>query len=325
MSKRSVIISTGSYLPERIMTNADLEKIVDTSDEWITKRTGIKERRIAADHETTSFMAIKAAEKAMEAGNFKPEDIDTIIVATTTPDNTFPAVAATVQSKLGIPVCPAFDVQAVCSGFVYALSVADSFILSGKSSRILVIGAEKMSSILDWEDRVTCVLFGDGAGAVVVEADDTAQGTADDRGILSTHLCANGDLKDILYVNGGPSTTADSGFIVMEGREVFRHAVEYMADIVQVTLDHNKISASDIDWLIPHQANTRIIAATAKKLDLPMEQVVLTVDKHGNTSAASIPLALDEAVRSGKVERGQLLLLEALGGGLTWGAVLLRF
>lgn len=307
------------------MTNADLEKIVDTSDEWITKRTGIKERRIAADHETTSFMAIKAAEKAMEAGNFKPEDIDTIIVATTTPDNTFPAVAATVQSKLGIPVCPAFDVQAVCSGFVYALSVADSFILSGKSSRILVIGAEKMSSILDWEDRVTCVLFGDGAGAVVVEADDTAQGTADDRGILSTHLCANGDLKDILYVNGGPSTTADSGFIVMEGREVFRHAVEYMADIVQVTLDHNKISASDIDWLIPHQANTRIIAATAKKLDLPMEQVVLTVDKHGNTSAASIPLALDEAVRSGKVERGQLLLLEALGGGLTWGAVLLRF
>lgn len=323
--KRSIITGVGSFLPGEPVSNVELEKTIDTSDEWIKKRTGIERRHIAAKDVSTSDMAVEAARQALEHSGYQPSDIDGIIVATTTPDQTFPAVAATVQARLGVPICPAFDVQAVCSGFVYALSVADSLVRTGQSKRMLVIGAEKMTSLLDWNDRTTCVLFGDGAGAIVLELDEQGQGSIEDRGILSTHLFANGELKDILYVDGGPSTTGQVGHLVMEGREVFRYAVEYMADVVQKTLDHNNIKASDIDWLIPHQANTRIIAATAKKLDLPMEQVVLTVADHGNTSAASIPLALSAAVHDGRIKKGDLLLLEALGGGLTWGAALIRF
>lgn len=325
MTIRSVIRGTGSYLPEKILTNHDLAKMVDTSDEWIQQRSGIKQRHIAADDQATSDMAIEAARMALSNAGLKAEDIDGIIVATTTPDNTFPSVAVKVQAALGVPTGMAFDVQAVCTGFVYALSVANNFITTGQFKRILVIGAEKMSSILDWNDRTTCVLFGDGAGAVVLEADESGQGSIADRGILSSHLYANGHQRDMLYTNGGPSTTGESGKIVMHGREVFKYAVQYMADVVKETLEHNKIGAEDIDWLVPHQANSRIIEATAKKLNLPMEQVVLTVGKHGNTSAASIPLALHEAVADGRIQKGQLLLFEALGGGLTWGAILARF
>ena len=321
---RSVIAGTGSYLPERILTNADLEKMVETSDEWIVQRSGIRERRIASDDQATSDLALEAAQKALEASGLGPADIDGVIVATTTPDKTFPSVAVTVQAALGIPPGMAFDVQAVCTGFVYALTVADNFIKTGGANRILVIGAEKMSSVLNWEDRGTCVLFGDGAGAVILEAQD-GQGSLDDRGILSTHLHADGRLKDILYTDGGPSTTGQAGTIVMHGREVFKHAVNLMSDIVNEVLDHNNIQPHQIDWLVPHQANIRIIESTAKKLDMDMEKVAVTVDKHGNTSAASIPLALDEYVRSGHIQPGQMLLMEALGGGLTWGAALVRF
>lgn len=325
MTRRSVILSTGAYLPERIVTNKDMEKLVDTNDEWIVQRTGIRERRIAPDDQPTSDLAIRAGRMALENAGLSGADVDAVIVATTTPDTTFPSVAVKVQTALGISRVPVFDVQAVCSGFVYALTVADAFILSGKARRILVIGAEKMSSILNWEDRTTCVLFGDGAGAVLLEADESGAGTTADRGVLSTHLHADGALCDILYTSGGPSTTKQAGHIIMEGKEVFRHAVSLMADVVTETLAANQIDASHIDWLVPHQANIRIIEATAKKLDLPMEQVVLTVDRHGNTSAASIPLALHEAVADGRIKRGDLLLLEALGGGLTWGAALVRF
>ena len=321
---RSVIRASGLYLPEKIMTNSDLEKVVDTSDEWIVQRTGIKQRHIAGDHETTSYMAIKAAQDAMAAGNVSAEDIDGIIIATSTPDQTFPSVAVKVQAALGIKKIQAFDVQAVCSGFVYALTTADAFIQSRKANRILVVGAEKFSSILNWEDRTTCVLFGDGAGAVIVEADENGQGTKDDRGILSTHLYAEGDLQDILYVNGGPATTQTTGHVVMHGKDVFRHAVKYMAEIVEETLTHNHITPADIDWLVPHQANIRIIEATAKKLDMPMDQVIVTVDQHGNTSAASIPLALATGVKDGRIKKGDLVLFEALGAGLTWGAALVR-
>jgi 3-oxoacyl-[acyl-carrier-protein] synthase-3 len=325
MTRRAVISSTGHYLPEKILTNDDLAKMVDTSDEWIQQRTGIKERRIAAGDQATSDLAIHAARQALETGGFKPDDIDGIIVATTTPDETFPAVAVKVQRALGIPICMAFDLQAVCTGFVYALGVANSFILSGQCRRILVIGAEKISSILDWQDRTTCVLFADGAGAVVLELDEGGGGTIEDRGIISTHLYANGALNDILYTSGGPSTSGHAGFIVMEGKEVFKHAVKYLADVVVEVLEKNNITGSDLDWLVPHQANIRIIEATAKKLNLPMEKVVLTVERHGNTSAASIPLALHEAVAGGRIQRGDLILLEALGGGLTWGAALIRY
>ena len=324
MTVRSVITACGMYLPERIVTNADLSKIVDTTDEWIQQRTGIKERRIAGDGETTSAMAIKAGLDAINAAGLTGDDIDAVIVATSTPDTTFPSVAVKVQAALGIRPSPIFDVQAVCSGFVYALTIADSFILSGKAKRILVIGAEKMSAILNWEDRATCVLFGDGAGAVIVEASDDGAGTIQDRGIHSTHLFANGALSEILRTTGGPSTTKDSGFIVMEGKEVFRHAVLYMAEIVKEVLEKNGIEPEKIDWLVPHQANIRIIEATAKKLDMPMSRVVVTVDRHGNTSAASIPLALCEGMRDGRLKRGDMVLLEALGAGLTWGAVLVR-
>lgn len=305
------------------MTNADLEKIVDTSDEWIQQRTGIKERRIAAEGQTTSDMAVEAAKQALSNGGYQADDIDGIIVATSTPDTTFPSVAVSVQAALGIGAVPAFDVQAVCSGFVYALTVADSMIQTGGMRRVLVIGAEKMSSILDWTDRTTCVLFGDGAGAVVLESTD---GNDDDgRGILSTHLYADGKLKNILYTNGGPATTQNAGTIKMEGRDVFKHAVTYMADIVGEVLEQNDITAEDIDFLVPHQANIRIIEATAKKLNMSMDQVVVSVDRHGNSSAASIPLALNEAVADGKIKRGDMLLFEALGAGLTWGAALVRF
>tara|TARA_R110001592_G_scaffold79054_1_gene236697 strand:- start:30865 stop:31827 length:963 start_codon:yes stop_codon:yes gene_type:complete len=319
MAIRSHIISTGSYLPEKVMTNNDLAKIVETSDEWIFQRSGIRQRHIAADGQTTSDMALIAAQRALEQANLTPNDIDGIIVATTTPDQTFPSVAVRVQAALGVPVGVAFDVQAVCTGFVYALSVADNFIKAGQLKRILVIGAEKMSAILDWSDRTTCVLFGDGAGAVILEAHENSQD-----GILSTHLYADGSLKDILYTDGGVSTTGKSGHIVMHGREVFKHAVKLMADAVRAALQENKLEAQDINWLVPHQANIRIIEATAKKLSLPMEQVIVTVENHGNTSAASIPLAFDHAVRSQKIKKGDLVLFEALGGGLTWGSALVR-
>ncbi len=322
---RSIIRGTGSYLPDNIVTNADLEKKVLTSDEWIQQRSGIKERRIAAKDETTGDMAIKAAEAALEAADLSGADIDAIIVATSTPDKTFPSTAVKVQSAIGQPFGLAFDVQAVCAGFVYALSVADKFIMTGECKRILVIGAEKASSILDWRDRTTCVLFGDGAGAVLLEAKEEQDGTIMDQGVLSTHLHANGNLRDILCTTGGVSSTGNAGFITMQGREVFKYAVNYMSEIVTEVLDHNDLKTDQIDWLIPHQANLRIIEGTAKKLSIPMENVVVTVDRHGNTSAASIPLALDEAVRDGRIKRGELMLFEALGAGLTWGAALIRY
>ncbi|MEM7680312.1 MAG: beta-ketoacyl-ACP synthase III [Pseudomonadota bacterium] len=325
MTIRSVIASTGSYLPEKILTNTDLEKMVDTSDEWIKQRSGIEQRHIAAEGEHTSHLAIAAAKDALENGGFTGSDIDGIIVATTTPDQTFPSVAVHVQAAINAPVGMAFDVQAVCTGFVYALSVANNFIASGQHKRILVIGAEKMSSILNWEDRTTCVLFGDGAGAMILEADESGDGSIKDRGILSSHLYANGAQRDLLYTDGGPSSTGQSGHVVMHGREVFKYAVQYMSDVVKEALAANDMAPTDIDWLIPHQANLRIIEGTAKKLKLPIEQVVLTVDKHGNTSAASIPLAFHEAAKDGRIQLGQMLLIEGMGGGLTWGALVARY
>ncbi|NCO03353.1 MAG: ketoacyl-ACP synthase III [Alphaproteobacteria bacterium] len=324
MALTSIIKGTGSYLPERVMTNADLEKIVETSDEWIVQRSGIKERHIAAKDETTGMMAIKAAQKAMQAAGVSATDIDGVIVATTTPDRTFPSVAVKVQGDLGIAPCLAFDIQAVCTGFVYALATADNFIKMGQAKCILVIGAEKMSSIVDWTDRTTCVLFADGAGAVILEAAENDRGLAG-AGIHSTHLYANGAQRALLQTTGGVSSTGENGVIQMQGREVFKYAVNYMADVVEETLKHNNIDSSSIDWLVPHQANIRIIESTAKKLDMPMDKVVVTVDRHGNTSAASIPLALDEAVRDGRIKRGQMMLIEAMGGGLTWGAALVRY
>ncbi|QQG37393.1 MAG: ketoacyl-ACP synthase III [Micavibrio aeruginosavorus] len=321
---RSVILGTGSCLPERTMTNKDLEAIVDTSDEWIVQRTGIRERRIAADGQTTADMAIESARHALQAAGLHGADIDGVIVATSTPDTTFPSVAVKVQAALNICQGPAFDVHAVCAGFIYALTVADSLLRTGVARRLLVVGAEKMSSILNWEDRTTCVLFGDGAGALVLEAQE-GRGEIADRGIISTHLHADGHLRDILYVNGGVSSTQTAGHIVMEGKEVFRHAVALMADVVTEAMSHNGIGPEEIDWLVPHQANIRIIEGTARKLDVRLDQVILTVDRHGNTSAASIPLALDEAVRDGRIQRGHLMLLEALGSGLTWGAALIRY
>lgn len=315
---KSIIAGTGSYLPGKILTNADLEKMVDTNDAWIVQRSGIRERRIAAKDETTGDMAVKAARKALEAAGCAPEEIGGVIVATTTPDRVFPAVAVKVQAELGIPPGIAFDVQAVCTGFIYALSVADNFIRLGQAKKILVIGAEKMSSIVDWKDRGTCVLFADGAGAVVLEGKEEAGDGVKGQGIHSTHLYANGNQREMLY-------TDEMRHIVMHGREVFKYAVTYMADIVAEVLEKNKIKPEEIDWLVPHQANIRIIEFTAKKLDMPMDKVVVTIDKHGNTSAASIPLTLDEAVRDGRVKRGDLLLMDAMGGGLTWGAALVRY
>lgn len=317
---RSVILATGSYLPDKALTNADMAKLVDTNDDWIVQRTGIKQRHIAAEGQATSDMAIRAATRALESSGLNADDIDGVIVATTTPDQSFPSVAVRVQAALGLRAGPAFDVQAVCSGFVYALSVADSMIQSGAMRRVIVIGAEKMSSLINWEDRTTCVLFGDGAGAVILEGQKDAT-----NGVLSTHLYADGRFKDLLYTDGGVSTTGQAGHIVMHGKEVFKNAVTLMADIVQEVLDKNTITSDQIDWLVPHQANLRIIAGTAEKLGMGMDRVVVTVDRHGNTSAASIPLALDMAVRDGRIQRGQTLLLEALGGGLTWAAALIKY
>lgn len=324
MAIRSVILGCGSYLPAKVMTNADIAQVVDTSDEWITERTGIKSRHIAADGELTSDLAYNAAVAAMEHAGVTAGELDLIVLATATPDNTFPATAVKVQAHLGMTRGAAFDVQAVCSGFIYALSVADNFIKAGQAKTVLVIGAETFSRILDWNDRTTCVLFGDGAGAVVLRATDGA-GTAEDQGILSTHLHSDGNHHDLLYVDGGPSSTQTVGHVRMRGQEVFKHAVVNLADVVKEALAANGLTADAIDWLVPHQANRRIIEGTGRKLKLPAERVVVTVDHHGNTSAASIPLALAEAVADGRIKRGDLMLLEAMGGGFTWGGALVRF
>ncbi len=327
MTLRTIIRSTGAYLPERILTNEELAGMVDTSDEWIMQRSGIKERRIAAKGEATGDMAIEAARQALNNAGLSGSDIDGVIVATTTPDRIFPAVAVKVQAELGIPPGPAFDVQAVCTGFIYALATANSFIQTGQMSRVLVIGADKMSSIVDWDDRTTCVLFADGAGAVVLEVSKAVEDKegVSAQGIHSTHLYANGKYRDLLCTDGGPSTVGGNGYLQMQGREVFKYAVQYMADVVTEALESNNITSADIDWLVPHQANSRIIEGTAKKLGMSMDKVILTVDRHGNTSAASIPLALHEAVSDGRIKRGELLLLEAMGGGFTWGAALVRY
>ncbi len=321
---RSVVAGTGAYLPEKILTNADLAKIVDTSDEWILERTGISQRHIASDGETTSDLAVKASEAALKAAGVDVGEIDLIVCATTTPDDTFPAAATHVQRRLGMTRGAAFDVQAVCSGFVYALNVADNFIRVGQAKTVLVIGAETMSRLLDWTDRTTCVLFGDGAGAMVLKAGE-GTGTPADRGILSNHIYSDGRLRDLLYVDGGPSTTQTTGHLRMQGREVFKHAVTNISAAIMAALDANGFQASDIDWFVPHQANRRILEATAKKIGLRPESVVMTVARHGNTSAASIPLALHEAVTDGRVKQGDLVLLEAMGGGFTWGSTLIRW
>ena len=323
MVKRSRILGCGSYLPANVVTNRDLEARVDTSDEWIVQRTGIKSRHIAADGELTSDLAIAAATRALEHAGVDAASIDCIVLATTTPDNTFPATATKVQAALETKGF-ALDIQAVCAGFVYALSIADNFIRAGQATRALVIGAETFSRLLDWKDRTTCVLFGDGAGAVVMEGYDAA-GTAADRGVLSTHLHSDGSQYGLLYVDGGPSTTGTAGYVRMNGQDVFRHAVSKLSSVVEEALAANGLEPSAVDWLVPHQANQRIIDGIARKLKLPTNKVVLTVDRHGNTSAASIPLALCEAVHDGRVKRGDLILMEAIGGGLTWGAAMVRW
>ncbi len=314
----------GGYLPDRIVTNQDLAQIVDTSDEWIVARTGIRERRIAADGELTSAMGVAAARAALADAGLEPGDIDLIVLATSTPDQTFPATAVTIQAELGITHGAAFDVQAVCSGFLFAMSTADNYLKSGQFKRALVIGAEAFSRILDWEDRATCVLFGDGAGAVVLEA-ETLNGTIADRGILATSLRSDGRYRDKLYVDGGPSSTGTVGHLRMDGPEVFRHAVTKISQVIGETLDKAGYTASDIDWFVPHQANKRILDGAARKLGLDPERVVMTVEKHANTSAASIPLALMTACADGRIKKGDLVLLEAMGGGFTWGALLIRW
>ena len=324
--RRSRIISCGAYLPEGIMTNDDIARFVDTSHEWIEQRSGIKSRHIAAKDQTTSDMATRAARLALDKAGLTGRDIDAIILATSTPDQTFPATAVTVQDNIGMGDRGfAFDIQAVCTGFIYALATADNFIKSGQIRRALVIGAERFSSLLDWTDRSTCVLFGDGAGAVILEADDTAQGTVEDRGIISTHLHSEGAHRGLLYVDGGPGTTGEVGHIRMNGKEVFRHAVKRMGEVVMEALDANNLQPADVQWLVPHQANKRIIDSTLEKLNLSPERAVITVAQHGNTSAASIPLALATAVEDGRIQRGDLILMEAMGGGFTWGAALVRW
>jgi 3-oxoacyl-[acyl-carrier-protein] synthase-3 len=316
--KYSRIAGTGSYLPEKILTNADLERMVDTTDEWIFTRTGIRERHIAAEGEFTSDLSTQAARQAIKAAGIQAQDIDLIIVATTTPDRVFPSTACLMQDKLGISGCPAFDIQAVCSGFVYAMATADSFIKSGAAKCALVVGAETMSRITDWTDRSNCILWGDGAGAVIMTA-------SDESGILSSHLHADGSYTNLLNVPSGVSKRDGGDTIVMEGNPVFKVAVNTLDAIVDETLAANGLQKSDINWLVPHQANIRILQSTAKKLGMDMERVVVTVDKHGNTSAASIPLALDVAVRDGRIKRGETILMEAFGGGFTWGSVLLKY
>ena len=321
---RSVVLGCGSYLPERILTNAELASRIDTSDEWIVQRTGIRERHVAAEGEFTSHLAIKAARAALHHARLDAQAIDLIVLATSTPDNTFPATAVAVQEGLGINHGAAFDLQAVCSGFVFALATADNFLRAGSYKRALVIGAETFSRILDWNDRGTCVLFGDGAGAVVLEA-QTEPGKSSDRGVLTTHLRSDGRHKSKLYVDGGPSSTQTVGLLRMEGREVFKHAVGMITDVIVDAFNATGLTADDIDWFIPHQANKQIIDASAHKLHIAPQKVVLTVDLHGNTSAASIPLALAVAVKDGRVKKGDLLLLEAMGGGFTWGSALVRW
>jgi 3-oxoacyl-[acyl-carrier-protein] synthase-3 len=321
---RTVILGCGGYLPERVLTNEDLAKMIDTSDRWITERTGIKERRIAAEGELTSSMGAAAARAAIADAGLVPDDIDLIILATSTPDQTFPATAVTIQAELGITHGAAFDIQAVCSGFVFALATADSHLKAGLFSRALVVGSEAFSRIVDWEDRSTCVLFGDGAGAVVVEA-QKLNGAMTDRGILATCLRSDGRYRDKLYVDGGPSSTGTVGHVRMDGPEVFRHAVTKISEVIDATLTQAGYNASDIDWFVPHQANKRILDGAAKKLGLDPARVIITVDRHANTSAASIPLALNAARADGRIKTGDLVLLEAMGGGFTWGAVLLRW
>jgi len=323
--RRSVVQGIGHYLPENIVTNADLAKRIDTTDEWIRERSGITQRYIAAEGELTSDLATHAARRALDAAGMAPDDIGLIVVATSTPDETFPASATVVQSKLGCANgSMGFDVQAVCSGFVFALATADNFLKAGQADSALVIGAETFSRILDWEDRSTCVLFGDGAGAVVLKAED-GKGDTSDRGVLSTHLHSDGTLHDLLYVDGGPSSTGKVGYLRMEGREVFRHAVTKMSDVVLEALDATGLEASEIDWFVPHQANKRIIDGTARKLGVSADRVVVTIDRHANTSAASIPLALSVAVGDGRIKQGDLVLIEAMGGGLTWGSGVVRW
>ena len=321
---RSVVQGCGAYLPERIVTNDELAKKMETSDEWIQQRTGIKQRHIAADGEFTSHLALKAAERALAHAGLDGADLDLIVLATATPDETFPATATVVQKALGMHKGAAFDLQAVCAGFVYGVSVADSMIKNGLAGTAMVIGAETFSRILDWNDRGTCVLFGDGAGAIVLKGEQGA-GTSADRGILANALHSDGRQHDILYVDGGPSSTRTTGFLRMEGKEVFKHAVVNMAAVVGEVLGKAGLEAKDIDWLVPHQANKRIIDSTGRKLGLAPEKVVATVDKHANTSAASIPLALDTAVKDGRIKKGDLTLLEGIGGGLAWGASLIRW
>ncbi len=318
------IIGSGSYLPERILTNGELATTVDTSDEWIASRTGIRQRHIAADGEMTSDLAFNASLNALDSAGIKANDIDLIIVATTTPDHTFPSVATSVQAKLGITRGAAFDIQAVCSGFIYALSVADNMIRGGQAETALVIGAETFSRIIDWTDRSTCVLFGDGAGAVVLRAGKDAANKPK-RGILSTHLHSDGRLENLLFTDGGPSSTKTSGHVKILGRQVFKHAVTKLSEVVEEALSANSMDCSEIDWLIPHQANLRIIEHTAKKLGIEKDRTVVTVDKHANTSSASVPLALDTAVRDGRVHSGDLIVMEAIGGGMTWGACIVRW
>ena len=319
MTLRSVIIGTGAFLPAQRVSNAELAERVDTSDEWIVERTGIRSRHVAADGETTSTLAVEACRNALEHAGIAATDIDLIVLATATPDQTFPSSATKVQATLGIPDCIAFDVHAVCTGFLYALSVADSMLRGGNAAKALVIGAETFSRILDWEDRATCVLFGDGAGALVLSAEET------DTGILATKLHADGRHNDLLFVDGGPSTTGTVGKLRMKGREVFRHAVVNLAEVLKEVLADAGLTAADVDWVVPHQANARILDATAKKLGLPSEKVVVTVDQHANTSAASVPLAFDTAVKDGRIKRGDVVVLEAMGGGFTWGAAALRY
>ena len=319
MTRRAAILGTGSALPKQRVSNAELAARVDTSDEWIVERTGIRFRYVAGEGETTGTLATDAARAALASADLTPQDIDLIVLATATPDQTFPSTATKVQAALGIDDCVAFDVAAVCSGFLYAVSVAESMIRAGSANRALVIGAETFSRLLDWEDRTTCVLFGDGAGAIVLGAEE------DGRGVLATRLHADGRHNQLLYVDGGPSTTGTVGKLRMKGREVFRHAVVNLAAVMEEALGAAGLASSDVDWVVPHQANARILDATAKKLGLAPEKVVITVDQHANTSAASVPLALDTAVRDGRIKRGDLVVLEAMGGGFTWGASVVRY
>jgi 3-oxoacyl-[acyl-carrier-protein] synthase-3 len=321
---RSVVLGCGSYLPSRVVTNSELSRTVDTTDEWITQRTGIRERRIAADGETTSDMGIKAARAALAAAGVDAQSIDLVVLATSTPDNTFPASAVVIQAGLGITQGAAFDLQAVCSGFVFSLATVDSLLRTGAFKRALVIGSETFSRLLDWTDRTTCVLFGDGAGAVVVEG-QLQPGTPADRGILTSHLRSDGRYRSKLYVDGGPSSTGTVGHVRMEGRAVFKHAVAMISDVIEDAFAATGYGAKDIDWFVPHQANKRIIDDSAHKLGIPPEKVILTVEKHGNTSAASIPLALSVGIADGRIKPGNLVLLEAMGGGFTWGSALVRW